>query len=131
MRPLPPSLLLPLNRSSSTGCAAEVWGADAESYKPERFLDESGTKLVKESQFRFHAFNAGPRLCLGQQLATYEAVSVVAEVLRSFDVKDVVPRSGKCGLEEGKAEKPPAYQNSLTLPIMDPYKVQFSKRQQA
>lgn len=43
----------------------EVWGEDCLEFKPERFLEESedGRMRVKEfSQFKFHTFNAGPRL---------------------------------------------------------------------
>jgi len=43
----------------------EVWGEDCLEFKPERFLEEGsdGRTRVKEfSQFKFHSFNAGPRM---------------------------------------------------------------------
>jgi cytochrome P450 len=42
----------------------KVWGPDAAEFKPERWLDSEGN-LVKESQWKYHAFNGGYRLCLG------------------------------------------------------------------
>lgn len=46
----------------------EVWGEDCLEFKPERFLEEGddGRTRVKEfSQFKFHSFNAGPRMVSG------------------------------------------------------------------
>lgn len=42
----------------------EIWGEDASEFKPSRWIDENG-ELIRPSQYKFHAFNAGPRLCLG------------------------------------------------------------------
>jgi cytochrome P450 len=47
-------------------------------------MDEEGS-LRKESQIKFPAFHAGPRVCLGQNLATQEAVSVMTLLVREFD----------------------------------------------
>ena len=51
-----------------------VWGPDAAEFKPSRWIDEKGA-LKRESTFKFHAFNAGPRLCLGQNLALFEGIT--------------------------------------------------------
>ena len=43
----------------------EIWGEDCLVFKPERFLEtgKDGRTRVKEfSQFKFHSFNAGPRM---------------------------------------------------------------------
>lgn len=63
-----------------------VWGDDAEEFKPERWLDGSSDppKLKNVSAFRFTAFNAGPRTCLGMNLAMLEMEAVTAALLRSF-----------------------------------------------
>ena len=47
-----------------------VWGEDAEEYKPERWLDGKAAKI---DTYVFPAFNAGPRLCLGKNMALLEA----------------------------------------------------------
>lgn len=63
-----------------------VWGDDCCQYKPSRWIDESGN-LVRVSSFKFHAFNGGPRLCLGQNLAYFDAIS--GEFLSSPFVPEV------------------------------------------
>lgn len=64
----------------------EIWGPDCNEYRPERFLepknDGSGDMQIKNyGQMVFHAFNAGPRVCLGQTLATYEGMATIACIL--------------------------------------------------
>ena len=41
-----------------------LWGPDAGVFRPSRWLDDQGD-LQKESQWKFHAFNGGYRVCLG------------------------------------------------------------------
>lgn len=81
-----------------------VWGDDAEEFKPERWIDRATGKLISVSQYKFASFNAGPRLCLGMNLAMMEMKMVVAAVLQQFDVK-LVP---------GQTI---TYVNSVSLPI--------------
>ncbi|MCO5589043.1 hypothetical protein L7F22_043008 [Adiantum nelumboides] len=83
----------------------ENWGPDCEEYKPERFLEKKedgevqfknyGQMVSQSCVLRLkwilrgcqmpiqlaHMFNAGPRVCLGQTLATFEGMSVVAAIL--------------------------------------------------
>ncbi|KAI5333539.1 hypothetical protein L3X38_023670 [Prunus dulcis] len=42
-----------------------IWGDDAEEFRPERWLDENGL-FQQESPFKFTAFSAGPRICVGK-----------------------------------------------------------------
>ena len=65
----------------------EIWGDDCLEFKPERFLetDSDGRMRVKEfSQFKFHSFNAGPRLVSGSlcvmtvKLSTYSILLISA-----------------------------------------------------
>ena len=53
------------------GRMTRVWGPDARQFKPERWisLDDGTPQLRVESPFKFPAFNAGPRLCLGREMA--------------------------------------------------------------
>lgn len=100
----------------------ELWGPDCEQFKPERFIEkrEDGSLTNKTySQYLFHAFNAGPRLCLGQTLATYEGCAVIAEILGGFNVK----------FDEVKMKTDaPVWDDSLTLPIKNQYHVRFEAR---
>lgn len=46
-----------------------VWyGEDCLEFQPERWLSTDGTKFVYHDSYRFIAFNAGPRICLGKDL---------------------------------------------------------------
>lgn len=67
-----------------------VWGEDAKQFKPERWIDQGTGKIVSASSFKFTAFHAGPRVCLGMNLAMMEMKIVVAMVLSKFHL-EVVP----------------------------------------
>ncbi|KAL8557045.1 hypothetical protein ACS0TY_004496 [Phlomoides rotata] len=56
-----------------------LWGEDAEEFRPERWLDEHGL-FRQESSFKFTAFQAGPRICLGKEFA-FRQMKVFASVL--------------------------------------------------
>ncbi|XP_066377575.1 cytochrome P450 704C1-like [Miscanthus floridulus] len=61
-----------------------LWGKDAEVFRPERWLDQNG-EFQQESPFKFTAFQAGPRICLGKEFA-YRQMKVFAAVLLRFFV---------------------------------------------
>ncbi|KAF8055213.1 cytochrome P450 monooxygenase pc-1 [Lyophyllum atratum] len=62
----------------------DLWGPDAEEFDPDRFLDNRlKTYLVKNS-FIFLPFNAGPRICLGQQFAYNEMSFMIIRFLQQF-----------------------------------------------
>lgn len=73
----------------AVGRMTRVWGADAREFKPERWLAEDGNVLV-ESPFKFPVFNAGPRLCLGREMAYLQVKSVVSYVLLKYRL-ELVP----------------------------------------
>ncbi|KNA20822.1 hypothetical protein SOVF_048570 [Spinacia oleracea] len=84
------------------GRMESIWGRDCLVFRPERWIDENG--LYKpENPFRYPVFHAGPRICLGKEMAYVQMKSIVACVVEQFDV-DVL----------GK-EKCPEYLLSLTL----------------
>ncbi|KAL5699861.1 hypothetical protein ACHQM5_030700 [Ranunculus cassubicifolius] len=56
-----------------------IWGKDAEEFRPERWLDEDGM-FHPESPFKFTAFQAGPRICLGKEFA-YRQMKIFAALL--------------------------------------------------
>ncbi|KAJ7736553.1 cytochrome P450 [Mycena maculata] len=61
----------------------DLWGPDAEEFSPDRFLDER-VKLLLKNPFQFLPFNAGPRICLGQQFAYNEMSFVLIRLLQAF-----------------------------------------------
>ncbi|XP_059312722.1 cytochrome P450 704C1-like [Lycium ferocissimum] len=62
-----------------------IWGDDAEEYKPERWLDGDDGFFRPESPFKFTAFQAGPRICLGKEFA-YRQMKIFAAVLLHYFV---------------------------------------------
>jgi cytochrome P450 len=114
----------------------EVWGKDAEEFKPERWLatDEDDQSQVSEARRRregFVAFNAGPRTvsgmdlgdsvidtkfclfgvqCLGQNFALMQLSYVMAKLLRSLsdpETKSALYTVVLAPDEQPKATSPP------------------------
>ncbi|XP_008803291.2 cytochrome P450 704C1-like [Phoenix dactylifera] len=81
-----------------------LWGKDAECFRPERWLDDNGT-FQAESPYKFTAFQAGPRICLGKEFA-YRQMKIFAAVLLRFFIF-------KLG-DEGKVAH---YRTTITLHI--------------
>ncbi|PHT39861.1 hypothetical protein CQW23_18715 [Capsicum baccatum] len=59
-----------------------IWGDDVEEYKPERWLDGDGF-FRPENPFKFTAFQAGPRICLGKEFA-YRQMKIFSAVLLHY-----------------------------------------------
>ncbi|KAF1789007.1 Cytochrome P450, conserved site [Phytophthora cactorum] len=67
------------------GRMPHVWGPDAAEFKAELWIDSG--KLISVSAYQFVAFNAGPRLCLGKNLAMLEMKLIVASLLSKYHVE--------------------------------------------
>ncbi|KAF6149133.1 hypothetical protein GIB67_025989 [Kingdonia uniflora] len=65
-----------------------VWGKDCLEYKPERWIDVDG-KLSHVPIQNFFVFNAGPRTCIGKDMAFTQIKLAVAAVLFNFHVEVV------------------------------------------
>ncbi|KAF8998685.1 cytochrome P450 [Cyathus striatus] len=48
----------------------DLWGPDSMEFDPDRFIDERLSKYLTPNPFIFCPFNAGPRICLGQQVSS-------------------------------------------------------------
>ncbi|KAJ7058362.1 cytochrome P450, partial [Mycena amicta] len=59
----------------------DLWGNDADEFDPDRFLDDRVQKYLVSNPFHF---NAGPRICLGQQFAYNEMSFVLVRLLQHF-----------------------------------------------
>jgi cytochrome P450 len=75
-----------------------LWGSDWAEFKPERWLEKdeaenSHWRFVGRDAYTYPVFQAGPRICLGKEMAFLQMKRVLAGVLRRFKV---VP-----ALEEG------------------------------
>ena len=60
------------------------WFADPLAFRPERWGDESISRLPKYAYF---PFGGGPRLCIGNYFATMEAVLILSTVARRFRLR--------------------------------------------
>ncbi|TMW62711.1 hypothetical protein Poli38472_005329 [Pythium oligandrum] len=81
-----------------------VWGPDAAEFNSERWIDPETDKLVNYSAFKFFPFNAGPRICLGMNLAMLELKIVVASLVSRLDIEVIEPEKV-------------TYDFSMTLPV--------------
>ncbi|KAG6830203.1 hypothetical protein H0H92_001790 [Tricholoma furcatifolium] len=55
----------------------DLWGPDANEFDPDRFLDDRLRKYLTPNPFIFLPFNAGPRICLGQQ--SFSSITLAPE----------------------------------------------------
>ncbi|KAG8486857.1 hypothetical protein CXB51_020369 [Gossypium anomalum] len=75
------------------GRMENIWGSDWEEFKPERWLqrDEAGKwSFVGRDPYTYPVFQAGPRICLGKEMAFLQMKRVVAGTLRRFKVVPAV-----------------------------------------
>ncbi|THU98295.1 cytochrome P450 [Dendrothele bispora CBS 962.96] len=63
----------------------DLWGPDAEEFDPNRFLDHRLKEYVGKNPFIFLPFNAGPRICLGQQFAYNEMSFMLIRLVQHFE----------------------------------------------
>ena len=64
----------------------DLYGADAEVFRPERGLDgeKEGEKGLRVG-WEYLPFNGGPRICIGQQFALPEAAWLTVRLMREFE----------------------------------------------
>jgi cytochrome P450 len=66
----------------------EVFGPDADVYRPERWLESDGVDPVRLSRMRqsMFQFGAGSRTCIGKNISLMETYKVIPTFLRKFEV---------------------------------------------
>ncbi|KAI6039226.1 cytochrome P450 [Pisolithus marmoratus] len=83
----------------------DLWGPDAEIFDPSRFLDER-VKYLTSNPFIFLPFNAGPRICPGQQFAYNEMSFFLVRLLQNFSsitlAEDIQTRPAACAKGTGR-----------------------------
>ncbi|KAF9925811.1 hypothetical protein FBU30_004460 [Linnemannia zychae] len=93
------------------GRDTDIWGPDAEEFRPERWLQGDKFPSIK-----FVSFHLGPRICLGQHFAYIQAITVTSMLLQKFDFELVDP------------DTEPMYGISLTLPMANGLPVRVTRR---
>nr|XP_043638509.1 cytochrome P450 94B3-like [Erigeron canadensis] len=61
-----------------------LWGKDCLEFRPDRWFSEQGG-FKMENPYKFPVFQAGPRVCLGKEMAFIQMKYVMASVLRRFE----------------------------------------------
>ncbi|XP_057971220.1 cytochrome P450 CYP94D108-like [Malania oleifera] len=64
------------------GRMESIWGEDCCEFRPERWLE--GGWVRQESPYRFPVFHAGPRMCLGKDMAYIQMKSIAASMIERF-----------------------------------------------
>lgn len=100
--------------SYAMGRMEKIWGENYNQFLPERWLEDGIYR--HESPSRFPAFHAGPRTCLGKDMAYIQMKSIAASVIESFVID--VQNKDTC----------PEHVLSLTLRMKDGLHVRVRRR---
>ncbi|KAJ3576017.1 hypothetical protein NP233_g717 [Leucocoprinus birnbaumii] len=104
----------------------DLWGPDALEFDPDRFLDERVQKHLVHNPFIFCPFNAGPRICLGQQFAYNESSFFLIRLLQKFTsfsleesaiLPEDLPKPEWAGIEGPQGRDRVRFRNGLTLHV--------------
>ncbi|GLT37630.1 hypothetical protein SLA2020_119350 [Shorea laevis] len=68
-----------------------LWGKDRFKFKPSRWFNYNrlGGSLKEVCPYSFPVFQAGPRVCLGKEMAFIQMKYLVASILRRFEIRPV------------------------------------------
>ncbi|KAH7678217.1 fatty acid omega-hydroxylase protein [Dioscorea alata] len=78
----------------SVGRLETIWGKDCMEFRPERWLTAEGGRFEPAKDvYKFVAFNAGPRTCLGKDLAYLQMKAIASAVLLRHRL-ELVPGHG-------------------------------------
>ncbi|KAK7411195.1 hypothetical protein VNO78_02627 [Psophocarpus tetragonolobus] len=69
----------------SMGRMEEIWGEDCLKFKPERWISQQGG-IIHIPSYKFIAFNAGPRTCLGKSISFNEIKMISAAILWNYHI---------------------------------------------
>ncbi|CAI0434331.1 unnamed protein product [Linum tenue] len=98
------------------GRLERIWGPDWAEFKPERWLKKR--VFVARDPYSYPVFQAGPRVCLGKEMAFLQMKRVVAGILSNFKVVPAV--------EEGFK---PVYVSFMTAKMKGGFPVKFESRE--
>ncbi|KAL0384958.1 UNVERIFIED_CONTAM: cytochrome [Sesamum radiatum] len=106
------------------GRVEKVWGKDWAEFRPARWLEREEAagewRFVNRDSYTYPVFQAGPRICLGKEMAFIQMKRVVAGVLRRFRVVPVVVEGAE-----------PVYIAGLTAKMKGGFPVRIEARAEA
>jgi cytochrome P450 len=70
------------------GRMESIWGEDCLEFKPERWISEK-ERIVHVPSYKFIAFNAGPRTCLGKDMSFIQMKIVASTIVWNYHVQVV------------------------------------------
>lgn len=78
------------------GRSMRIWGEDAAEFKPTRWFPEvqprgNVSHPLKKTAFEFPVFHAGPRSCLGKNLAKIELSYALMQIVRRYEMVPTWP----------------------------------------
>lgn len=101
------------------GRMPRLWGDNCRQFRPERWLDGDRGEFVAVEAARYPVFHAGPRACLGKEMAYVQMKAVAASVIRRFTVEVETPAS---------MDAPPPYELGATLRMKGGLRVRIKRR---
>ncbi|XP_074381074.1 alkane hydroxylase MAH1-like [Apium graveolens] len=70
------------------GRMESIWGKDCLEFKPERWITEQG-RIRHQPSYKFVAFNAGPRFCLGKDMALSQMKILATAIIHAYRIEVV------------------------------------------
>ncbi|MCD9560676.1 hypothetical protein HAX54_019419 [Datura stramonium] len=102
------------------GRSPELWGENWEDFKPERWLEKDEStgnwRFTPRDPFTYPVFQAGPRTCLGKDIAFMQIQLVATTVLKQFQIVPAV---------EGYS---PIYGSSMTSKMRNGFPIRILRR---
>ena len=71
------------------GRTEAIWGKDWPEFRPERWLEKESTgkwKFLARDSYTYPVFQAGPRICLGKDMAFLQMQRIIAGVMQKYRV---------------------------------------------
>jgi len=62
----------------------KIWGQDANTFRPERFLNEDQTQVIRHAALM--PFSIGKRVCMGKDFANDTMFLFIANILHKFSI---------------------------------------------
>ncbi|KAI7983034.1 Cytochrome P450 94A2 [Camellia lanceoleosa] len=81
------------------GRSEELWGEDWAEFRPERWLERDDDaaaewRFLARDPYAYPVFQAGPRVCIGKEMAFLQMKRVVGAVLRRFQIVPAFEEAG-------------------------------------